>query len=456
MTGIRTRRATKLVSKCLVAGLVVVTAFTVRTATAAHASSTPSPGNANVPANSGEPVSRLRQEVAAGTLLSTHGVRSVCPRCDAQIVTTSKTSQTPLRAALPAGNGPDSLRAAYALPTTSTSTATIAIIDAGVDGTLASDLATYRKTYGMPACTVANGCLKLVNYTRGKQPAPQRGGAGAMLEEEVAMETSLDMDMASAACASCRLLEISLPWQDGEDDNDVSTADFATAVNTAVAAHASAISISYGYTPDVTNTHGFDVAAFNHKGVPITVSTGDNGFNGGIRQSWPADLPTVIAVGGVTLPAIGKPTAWYFGGSGCETAFPAAIGQPGDVTAACGGHRAASDVSGDADPNTGVAVYDTYAPSTGQPNDWIVGGGTSASAPYIAGLFARAGKLSAVNGPKTLYGAPASDFTDITTGDNEAWQKCSDFRDITATLCNAATGWDGPTGLGMPHGLGAF
>ena len=242
----------------------------------------------------------------------------------------------------------------------------------------------------------ANGCLHLENYTGGAQPAPQKNGQGAALEEEVAVETSLDLDMASAACSTCHLLEISVPWQDGEDDNDVSTGDFAKAVNTAVAAHASVVSISYGYTTDVTNTGGSDLADFRHKGVPIAVSTGDSGFNGGIHQSWPSDLPTAIAVGGITMPTKtgAKATAWFDGGSGCETDFRAATGQPAAVTAACGGHRAAADVSADADPNTGVAVYDTYAPSTGQPVDWTIVGGTSASAPYIGGLFARAGHLS--------------------------------------------------------------
>ena len=416
----------------------------------------------SVKANSGEVVSGLRQEVAAGTLLKTHGLRAVCGHCDAQVVTTSPSSKTPLSASLPAGYGPSSLAAVYDLPGTSTSTATIAIIDAGVDGNLVGDLAKYRATYGLPACTVASGCLKLENYTGGAQPAPQRSGFGAYTEEEVGVETSLDLDMASAACGTCHLLEISIPWQDANDDNDVSANDFAIAVDRAVAAHAAAVSISYGYTTDVTNTSGADLAAFDHKGVPITVSTGDNGFNGGIHQAWPSDLPTVVAVGGVTLAtsAKGKATAWYGAGSGCETDFRAATGQPAAATAACGGHRAAADVSAEADPATGVAVYDTYAPSSGQPGDWMIVGGTSASAPYIGGLFARTGHLAAVHGPNTLYAAPASDFTDITSGNNDGDGQyavtCAQFPGVSEKLCNAGKGWDGPTGIGIPHGLGAF
>ena len=452
--GLRGRRIAA-VAVPVIAGAVGVGALGMTSASA-------SVNATSAKANSGETVSNLRQEVAAGTLLKTHGLRAVCGHCDAEVVTTGPSSQTPLSAALPSGYGPASLAAVYDLPSTSTSTATIAIIDAGVDAHLASDLATYRKTYGLPACTVAAGCLKLENYTGGAQPAPQRSGFGADTEEQVAVETSLDLDMASAACASCRLLEISVPWQDANDDNDVTTNDFAIAVNRAVAAHATAVSISYGYTTDVTNTTGFDLAAFNHKGVPITVSTGDNGFNGGIHQPWPSDLPTVVAVGGVTLPttAKGKSIAWYDAGSGCETDFAAAKGQPAAVTADCGGHRAAADVSADADPATGVAVYDTYAPYSGQPNDWMIVGGTSASAPYIGALFARVGHLSAVNGPNTLYAAPASDFTNITSGNNDFSGQgaltCPQFPGISEKLCDAGKGWNGPTGIGIPHGLGAF
>ena len=448
--GLRGRR---LAAIPLLAAAGTLTLTAAATTTAAATATSPAR------ANSGEALSSITQQVDSGTLLRTHGVRSVCAHCDAEVVTTNTHSTTPLSSAQPAGYGPASLAAAYHLPSAaSTSTATIAIIDAGVDGNLASDLAKYRKQYGLPACTVASGCLRLENYTGGRQPAPQHGGQGAYLEEQIAVETSLDLDMASAACSTCRLLEISVPWQDGEDDNDVSTGDFAQAVNTAVAAHASVVSISYGYTTDVTNTSGPDLAAFHHKGVAITVSTGDSGFNGGIHQSWPSNLPTVVAVGGVTMPTTkgAKATAWFDGGSGCETDFRVATGQPSSVTATCGGHRAAADVSADADPNTGVAVYDTYAPSSKQPVDWTIVGGTSASAPYIGGLFARAGHISSVDGPNTLYAAPAADFTDVTSGNNEAFANCAAYPGVSKKLCNAGPGWDGPTGIGIPNGLGAF
>jgi subtilase family serine protease len=407
----------------------------------------------------------LRHEVRTGTLARDHGIRSICPRCDGVVVTSGRGSVRPLSTAAPAGYGPSDLAAAYSIPSGSTSTATIAIIDAGVDGNLESDLDTYRSNYGLPACTSANGCLTLENYTGGAQPAPQTSGDGATAEEDIAVETSLDVDMASAACPSCHILELSVPWADGQTDGDTSTADFSTAVATAAAAGAKAISISYGFTATATSTSGTDLADFNQPGVAIEVSTGDSGFNGGTHTSWPSDLPTVVGVGGTTLTNSGgtySETAWGTssssgsGGSGCETYFAAKNGQPSAVTADCGNHLADADVSADADPDTGLAVYDTYAPSSGTPNNWVSVGGTSASSPYVAGLFANAGVSSSVNGPNTLYAAPASDFNDITSGNNELLDQCSKYTGVSQAVCNAGPGWDGPTGLGSPHGLAAF
>jgi subtilase family serine protease len=414
------------------------------------------PAIASAAPSSSASASQISQEVRSGTLLQTHGLHKACKACDAEIVTTAKGSDKPLSTSAPAGYGPSDLDSAYNLSGSSSSTATIAIIDAGVDGNLESDLASYRSQYGLPACGTSDGCLTLKNYDGGAQPAPQTSGDGASAEEQIGVETSLDVDMASAACPSCHIMEISVPWQDGENDGDTSTGDFATAVSTAVSAGAAAVSISYGYTADSGNTSGDQLSAFNHQGVAIEASTGDSGFNGGTHTSWPSDLPYVIGVGGTTLNGPGDESAWSGGGSGCETFFDAANGQPSSVTANCANHLAVADVSADADPNTGVAVYDTYAPSTNQPADWGVVGGTSASAPFIAGLFANAGVPSTLLGPNTLFQASSSDFNDVTSGNNEESDQCSNYSGLNANVCNAGTGWDGPTGLGSPNGLGAF
>jgi subtilase family serine protease len=410
-------------------------------------------------------VAQLHQEVTSGTLLSDHGTRRTCPQCQSVLVTEAKGSSKPLSTALPSGYGPSDLASAYKITSTSTATSTIAIIDAGVDGNLASDLATYRKTYGLQACTTASGCLKLVNYTGGAQPAPQKSGQGAQAEEQIAVETALDVDMAYAACPTCHITEISVPWQDGINDNNTSMNDFSKAVSTAVSGGAKTVSISYGYTPTSVSTSGTDLADFKHPGVAIEVSTGDSGFNGGTHTSWPSDLPYAVGVGGTQLTKSGSSwseKAWGVdsgngaAGSGCDTFFAAANGQPAAVTKACNNHLAVSDVSADASPATPLAIYDTYAPSTHQPANWAVVGGTSASSPYVAGLFARAGVPSTLLGPNTLYTAATSNFRDITSGNNEVQDSCSNYPGLSQSVCTAGKGWDGPTGLGSPQGLGAF
>ncbi|HEY4021747.1 MAG TPA: hypothetical protein VGM75_23885 [Pseudonocardiaceae bacterium] len=437
--------------------LAVSAAFVVPTVATAQTSAPDSAALAQA--------AQLHQEVTNGTLLSDHGTRRTCPQCESVLVTEAKGSSKPLSTALPSGYGPSDLASAYKITGASTATSTIAIIDAGVDGNLASDLATYRKTYGLPACTTASGCLKLVNYTGGAQPAPQKSGQGAQAEEQIAVETALDVDMASAACPTCHITEISVPWSDGVNDNNTSMNDFSKAVSTAVSGGAKTVSISYGYTATSVSTSGTDLADFKHPGVAIEVSTGDSGFNGGTHTSWPSDLPYAIGVGGTQLTKSGSSwseKAWGVdsgngaAGSGCDTYFAAANGQPAAVTKDCNNHLATASVSADASPATPLAIYDTYAPSTHQPNNWTVVGGTSASSPYIAGLFARAGVPSTLLGPNTLYAAAASNFRDITSGNNEVQDSCANYPGLSPAVCNAGKGWDGPTGLGTPQGLGAF
>jgi subtilase family serine protease len=101
-----------------------------------------------------------------------------------------------------------------------------------------------------------------------------------------------------------------------------------------------------------------------------------------------------------------------------------------------------ADISAVADPNTGVAVY---GPVTRSQSGWGVWGGTSASAPFIGAMFAlRNGSIDAAS---SIY-AHTSNLNDVTSGSNGT---CA-----VAYYCNAQAGYDGPTGLGTPYGLGAF
>jgi hypothetical protein len=233
-------------------------------------------------------------------------------------------------------------------------------------------------------------------------------------------------------------------------------ADFGTAVNTAAKFGASSVSMSYQYPSDSVVEFGQAGRDLFHPGVAVLASSGDGGYEGDQHGGWPANLPWVVSVGGTSLfqTADGYvDNVWAGAGSGCETDLPGAIGAPASVNAVCGGHRASSDVSAVADPGTGVAVYDTYAPFSGQPLNWITVGGTSASSPFVAGLYARGGHLSQVIGPNTMYNAPAGAFTDVTFGQNAPVRSC---KPAEIALCNAGKGWDGPTGVGVPNGLAGF
>ncbi|HVX45129.1 MAG TPA: S53 family peptidase [Mycobacteriales bacterium] len=335
---------------------------------------------------------------------------------------TTHTVQPQTAAADPSGYGPTDLQAAYKVPS-SGATDTVAIVDAYDNPNAEADLAKYRSQYGLPACTTDNGCFTKLNQNgeQGSYPSPDTGWAG---------EISLDVQMVSAVCPGCKIVLV--------EANSASFGDLGAAENTA-ASKATVISNSWGGGDADDATYG---KYFNHQGVAITASSGDDGYQGG---SYPASSSTVISVGGTSLNTASNDrgwdeTVWDGTGSGCS-ATNAAIAGSDSADTGCGDKRAMNDVSAVADPNTGVAVYDTYGGS-----GWAVYGGTSASSPIVAALIGLSGKGSTVT-PASFYGNPDA-FFDVTDGTNGS---CSPTQ-----LCNARAGWDGPTGSGTPNGIAAF
>ncbi|HVV25217.1 MAG TPA: peptidase S8 [Pseudonocardiaceae bacterium] len=438
----------------LTIGALAVTAFVPAVAQAAQP-------NTNSPST----IDAMRAQLRAGTLLQSTKVIDFCAQvhaaCDLKGLAAGGSSK-PLSTTEPIGYGAADLANAYHLPAAGVgANGTIAILDAGAYPNLESDLNTYRAEYGLPACTTASGCLKIADYKGGAPLTPDPSDLGKAEEEDVAVETSLDVDMASAACPECHIIELQLPDADGfpssQADEDVAIGDFGTAVKTAVAMGANAVSMSYQYDPDAYSDTGQPARDLYQPGVAVLASSGDGGFEFNL-SGWPQDLPSVVSVGGTSLLASGSKytqVAWDGAGSSCATDEPPAIGQPKSVSKACGGHRAASDISAVADPTTGVATYDTYAPASGEPQQWGVWGGTSASSPFVAALYARGGHLSQVLGPNTLYSAKKGTFTDVTLGQNAPNGSCQSLSYGTS-VCQAGKGWDGPTGVGTPHGLAGF
>jgi hypothetical protein len=319
--------------------------------------------------------------------------------------------------ATPSGLTPANLQAAYAIPTTGGAGVTVAIVDAQDDPNAESDLAVYRAQFGLPPCTTANGCFKKVNESGQASPLPSgdTGWAG---------EISLDLDMVSAACPNCKILLV--------EATSASNSDLGAAVNTAAALGATVISNSYGGSESSSDTT-YDTQYYHHPGVTILASSGDSGYG----AQYPATGEYVIAVGGTSLVQSSSSRgwtegAWSSGGSGCSKY----AAKPSFQTDTGCSKRTEADVSAVADPNTGVAVYDTYGAS-----GWQVYGGTSAASPLVAGILAASGKAGVDN---SWPYANTGDFYDVTTGSNGS---CT-----TKYLCTAGVGYDGPTGWGTPNG----
>ena len=331
--------------------------------------------------------------------------------------------------ASPSGYGPSSVQSAYKLPSsTAGSGETVAIVDAYKDPTAAADLAVYRSTYGLPACTVASGCLKIVSQTGSTTSLPKTNAGWAT-------EESLDLDMVSATCPKCHVILV--------EATTASNTNLGKAVNEAAKLGANAISNSYGGGESSTDT-AYDTTYYDHPGIAITASSGDSGYG----VEYPAASPYVTAVGGTSLSKASNTrgwseTAWSGAGAGCSS-YDAKPSFQSGVSTGCS-NRAVADVSAIADPNTGVAVYDS-TPYQGY-SGWQVYGGTSVASPIIASVYALAGNTASVNNAALPY-ANTSSLNDVTSG--------SDGTCSTTVLCTAGTGWDGPTGLGTPNGVGAF
>ena len=328
--------------------------------------------------------------------------------------------------AAPAGLAPADLVSAYAIPAGGGGRV-VGIVDAFGAPTLETDLAVYRGTYGLPACTVAAGCLRIANQDGAASPLPAADTGWAL-------ETSLDVDMASAVCPACGILVVQATTNSMED--------LGAAVDTAVRLGADVVSNSYGTGVEFAGQEAYE-SHYLHPGHPIVASSGDIGYS----VSFPAASAHVTSVGGTTLTrtATGwSETVWSGTGSGCS----AYVAKPSWQTDAHCPMRMLNDVAAVADPSTGVAVYDTY-----QSTGWQEVGGTSASAPIIAALYALTGAADRVDDGSTpwLRHGTAGAFRDVTSGSNVPGPNSAtcggDY------LCTGVAGYDGPTGWGTPTGL---
>ncbi len=314
------------------------------------------------------------------------------------------------------------------LSETAGTTETVAIVDAFDDPNAESDLGTYRAEFGLPACTSANGCFTKVDQNGGTNyPASDTGWE---------LEISLDLDAVSALCPNCHI--------DLVEAASAGTSDLAAAELEAYDLRANVISDSWDLPLSGRQAHQFpQTGNYTFKNVTTVAASGDAGYPGTSTNDFPAALPDVTAAGGTTLePASASgvasareftESAWSDAGSGCNLGASKPAWQ---TDSGCTG-RSYADISADADPDTGMQVYDS------DDGGWVVVGGTSEASPLIAAYYALLG--SAAQGPSWAY-TNASLLNDPTTGSNGACAASISY------ICDAGPGYDGPTGVGSISG----
>ncbi|MFF0413071.1 S8 family serine peptidase [Kitasatospora sp. NPDC004745] len=336
------------------------------------------------------------------------------------------------QAAAPAGYGPADLRSAYHLPADGGTGQTIAVIDAYDDPKAESDLAVYRKQYGLPACTTDNGCFRKVAQNGQASPLPSPASANQGAED------SLDLDLVSAVAPNAKIVFV--------EAASAKISDIGAAVNQAVRLGARFVSNSYIFKESADDST-YDKNYYDHPGVAMVAGSGDWDYSWGV--GYPSSSPYATSVGGTSLVRADNARGWNESvwntkagegtGSGCSGYEPKPAWQKDTGCT----RRMATDVSASADPGHGAAVYDSY-----QKSGWNTYGGTSAATPIIAGVYADAGTPSTGSNPASFPYAHPGALNDVTTGNNGT---CS-----PAYFCTAGKGYDGPTGLGTPAGTDAF
>ncbi len=352
----------------------------------------------------------------------------------------------------PSGDSPSTITTAYGVNLVKFGTVvgngagqTIAIVDAYNEPDLASDVAAFDNYYSLPAIS-----LTQVNETGGTTlPASDaKGGWG--------LETALDVEWAHVIAPDAKIVLVEATSQ---NDSDL----YAAVDEARNYSGVSVVSMSWGEdeaSSDSSNDSHF-VTPSGHNGVTFVAATGDDGAysdtgSGTKIVGYPADSVNVVGVGGTTLTtgsggAYSSESGWGNGtssyadggsGGGISKYFSQPSYQKGAVTQSTT-YRTIPDVSIDADPNSGVPVYDTY--DNGSSTPWQQIGGTSLATPMWAGIIAIADQgrvnagLTTLDGPTQtlpdLYKLPSTDFHDVTSGNNGY---------------AAGTGYDLVTGIGSP------
>ena len=316
---------------------------------------------------------------------------------------------------------PSQIKSAYLLPSTGGAGTTISIVDAYNDPTIASDLSTFSSNFGLPAAT----------FVEHKIGSPSTNG-------DWAVEISLDVEWAHAIAPQATILLVEATTN--SMTNLMSAVSYATSSSTPTTLgipKVVALSMSWGGSESSSQTaYDTTFSSALSSGIVCFASAGDTGG----EVIYPASSPYVVGVGGTTLNlnsagGVSSETAWSDSGGGPSTVENEPAYQLNYGVQGTGGYRGVPDVSYDADPNTGVLVYDS-TPYNGESGWWDVGG-TSAGSPQWAAIQS----LGLSSGNANFYADAASVnypsyFRDITSGSNGPH--------------SAGPGYDLVTGLGSP------
>ncbi|GAA2745931.1 protease pro-enzyme activation domain-containing protein [Kitasatospora cinereorecta] len=345
--------------------------------------------------------------------------------------------------AAPSGLGPAQYDGAYnlgKLGTDGTGT-TVALWE--FDGYQSSNLSTYNSQFGLSGPAASTVSVDGANY----DSAPGDGQGEVELDSEIVRgvapkATQLvyeapnsdqgEIDMAAQIVSDNRVSVVSISWGSCEPDT---TASSMTAVN-----------------------NSFKQAAA--QGISIFSASGDDGSRDCTRSTsgsgvkavdFPASSPYNTGVGGTNLKLSGNTysseSAWSTAGGGVSTQFAKPSWQTG--TGVSGTMRTVPDVSSDADPASGFAIYSA--------GGWQVYGGTSAAAPLWSGYTALYNQKAAAAGksvlgeanPKLYAVANSSSYSttfhDVTTGKNQDFSTKAGYDQVT--------GWGTPVGDALANAL---
>lgn len=348
------------------------------------------------------------------------------------VVEPNLTASPLVTSSVPFGYTPAQIKAAYGFASSPTAGAgeTIAIIDAYNDPNIPADLAVFDKQFGL----AAPPSLKVASETGSTSRLPAANSSWDV-------EISLDVEWAHAIAPDANILLV--------EANSSSLGDLLSAVSYAkTVAGVATISMSWGggeFRGESAYDSVFTTPA-GHQGITFVAASGDEGSRYG--PEWPATSPNVLSVGGTTLNLTGSgayssETTWNDSTGGISTLESEPSYQR---DAQSTGRRTTPDVSLDANPATGVAVYDSVP--NGGTSGWYEVGGTSAGAPQWAALIAIADSArgASLDGATQTIPALYSIYANSST-------YAQDFNDITSGssgLYSAAKGYDLVTGLGTP------